>query len=552
MRYSRQLWFGLGLLSQLVTAVTPEVYNNGDCTRPRRFRGLAHTNALMRHSADTFDAPRGVPLLALSAPNQMSKIVGLGKRSPAVPAGVSVSVRANVEVGGQSGLQPCADDCDHPHPPPSEEPIVISGPGTLPRSDSYLTLDDARTGLLLDDEPFRPVGINIYWLCNDENIEGRPKGYPTDKTRVREALAAAVAMGANTVRIGSCGTSLGFHDAIQPDLHHYADDDGMDIHDYAIWAAGRYGRKYRFLGSYLAVPNIGMRCAVKVILTLTDNYDYYHGGKYTILRWLGEPTDDAGARFFADERPIQVYLRYAKWVLGRVNRYNNIAYGEDPTVSIIETGNELGAYMGKEGYPPLNWTDRVAQRIKQLAPLALVMDGTDGIYKASLIMAAAKATAPGLLSPHIDIVTDHPYPRDINLFRTQAQLAKSANKVFLLGEMNWLPTGATNANLSDYLEVLDKYPSGKNHRGISLACADSRYYLMCYIVGVLVWSLFTHDSQCSEYVLHNDSYSIYYPDGPNTPEEKQNIWSLVQWFYRVTDRAVPAVLPVQACPQEVF
>ncbi|KDE08737.1 hypothetical protein MVLG_01191 [Microbotryum lychnidis-dioicae p1A1 Lamole] len=505
MRYSRQLWFGLGLLSQLVTAVTPEVYNNGDCTSSRRFRGLAHTNALMRHSADTFDAPRGVPLLALSAPNQMSKIVGLGKRSPAVPAGVSVSVRANVEVGGQSGLQPCADDCDHPQPPPSEEPIVISGPGTLPRSDSYLTLDDARTGLLLDDEPFRPVGINIYWLCNDENIEGRPKGYPTDKTRVREALAAAVAMGANTVRIGSCGTSLGFHDAIQPDLHHYADDDGMDIHDYAIWAAGRYD--------------------LKVILTLTDNYDYYHGGKYTILRWLGEPTDDAGARFFADERPIQVYLRYAKWVLGRVNRYNNIAYGEDPTVSIIETGNELGAYMGKEGYPPLNWTDRVAQRIKQLAPLALVMDGTDGIYNWS-----TKATAPGLLSPHIDIVTDHPYPRDINLFRTQAQLAKSANKVFLLGEMNWLPTGATNANLSDYLEVLDKYPS----------------------VGVLVWSLFTHDSQCSEYVLHNDSYSIYYPDGPNTPEEKQNIWSLVQWFYRVTDRAVPAVLPVQACPQEVF
>ncbi|SCZ92550.1 BZ3500_MvSof-1268-A1-R1_Chr5-2g07968 [Microbotryum saponariae] len=510
MRYSRQLWFGLGLISQLVTAVTPEVYNNGDCTRPRRFRGLAHINALMRRSADTFDASRGVPLLASSAPNQMSKIVGLGKRSPAVPSGVSVSVRANVEVGGQSRLQPCDDGCEHPYPPPSEEPIVISGPGTLPRSDSYLTLDDTRTGLLLDDEPFRPVGIR---LCNDKNIEGRPKGYPTDKTRVQEALAAAVAM-------------------------------------------------------------------VKVILTLTDNYDYYHGGKYTILRWLGEPTVDAGARFFADERPIQVYLRYAKWVLGRVNRYNNIAYGEDPTVSIIETGNELGAYMGKEGYPPLNWTDRVAQRIKQLAPLALVMDGTDGIYKASLIMAAgpisnlpagraayvrpdtfshpsvdgrsAKATAPGLLSPHVDIVTDHPYPRDINLFRTQAKLAKSANKVFLLGEMNWLPTGATNAKLSDYLEVLDNYPSGKNHRGIPLACADSRYYLMCYIVGVLVWSLFAHDSQCSDYVLHNDSYSIYYPDGPNTPEEKQNIWSLVQWFYRVTDRAVPAVLPVQACPQEVF
>ncbi|SCV72576.1 BQ2448_4113 [Microbotryum intermedium] len=498
MRYSilQKLWLGLSLICQIASA--REAHDNGDRTRPRRFRGLGYTNRLAKRSDDLLS--RRVRLLTSSAQSQMPKMVGIGKRSRQVAVG-------GVGTGGQTGSAAC-DTCTDPSPTPSDEPIVIRGRGTLPQSSSYLTLNEDRTGLLLDNKPFRPVGTNIYWLCNDENIAGRPEGYPSDKARVREALAAAVAMGANTVRIGSCGTSLGFHEAIQPDLHNYAGEDGMDIHDYAIWAAGQYG--------------------LKVILTLTDNYDYYHGGKYTILRWLGVTPDNAGAMFFTDERAIQVYLRYIKWVLGRVNRYNNFTYGTDPTISIVETGNELGAYMGKEGYPPSDWTDRVAQRIKQLAPQALVMDGTDGFY--NVIFAAANAVAPGLLSPHIDIVTDHPYPRDIHLFRTQAQLAKRAKKVFLLGEMNWLPDGATNANLLHYLQVLDRHPK----------------------VGVLIWSLFTHDAQCSQYVLHNDSYSVYYPDGPNTPEEKQNILWLVQWFYRVTGRQVPTVLPVQTCPQEVF
>lgn len=45
------------------------------------------------------------------------------------------------------------------------------------------------------------------------------------------------------------------------------------------------------------------------------------------------------------------------------------------------TGNELGAYIGREGYPPAYWTANIADLIRSLAPRQLVLDGTDGFYK---------------------------------------------------------------------------------------------------------------------------------------------------------------------------
>ncbi|SCV72577.1 BQ2448_4114 [Microbotryum intermedium] len=385
----------------------------------------------------------------------------------------------------------------------SDPSIVVDGPPASSRgvNGSYLEVDAAGTGLTLDGEPFRPVGPNIYWLCNDENLSCLPKGYYTDKSRIREALAAAVAMGANTIRLNSCGISTGFPQAVQPTLHTYGTDEQLDIHDYVIYAAGEYG--------------------LKVILPLTDNYDYYHGGKYTFLRWLSVPTDNAGAQFFTNKQVRRVFKRYIKFFLTRVNRYNGLAYGKDPTIAIIEDGNEFGAYMGKEGYPPLSFTEDIAKYVKSLAPQALFMDGTDGFYNYT-----TKAIAPGVKSPYVDIVTDHVYPRNIALFKRQLDIAHSNGKVFLIGEMDWTPNNG-GADFSAYLNLLYNYQN----------------------VGVMAWSLLTHDTQCSSYVIHDDAYSIYYPNGPNTSAEKANILKLVQFWYQVTGRDAPSSLPQQTCPQ---
>ena len=73
---------------------------------------------------------------------------------------------------------------------------------------------------------------------------------------MREALAIAVAMGANTVRLTSCGVSVGSANSLEPTLGNFADDssDVWDIHSYVIFAAGEYG--------------------LRVILPLVDDYEY--------------------------------------------------------------------------------------------------------------------------------------------------------------------------------------------------------------------------------------------------------------------------------------
>lgn len=79
-------------------------------------------------------------------------------------------------------------------------PTMITGTGTLPKPTSFVRKKVSRGQALVGDGnlPYVIVGPNIYWLCQDENYG--PLGSYTDKGRVREALAIAVAMGANTVR----------------------------------------------------------------------------------------------------------------------------------------------------------------------------------------------------------------------------------------------------------------------------------------------------------------------------------------------------------------
>lgn len=114
-------------------------------------------------------------------------------------------------------------------------------------------------------------------------------------------------------------------------------------------------------------------------------------------------------------------------MLTRVNAYNGIAYGNDPTVLAWETGNELGAYIGKEGYPPAAWTTTIAATIKSYSR-SLIIDGSGGFYNYS-----TKQVAPGLNVANIDMMSDHGYPRNIALLQAQVPLARNANKAFFIG-----------------------------------------------------------------------------------------------------------------------
>lgn len=183
--------------------------------------------------------------------------------------------------------------------------------------------------------------------------------------------------------------------------------------------------------------------------------------------------------------------------------------------------------------------------MKQLAPNVLTIDGADGFYNYT-----TKAVSPGLQVGSVDIVSDHGYPRSIPLLNSQIPIAANSGKSFIIGEFDWTNSFGGDT-LASYLSTIENTAS---------------------IAGDLVWSIQGHDASCCNYVTHNDGYSIYYPNGPNTPDQRANILLVVQHFYRLVvslifsliiiltrlfshrmrGKPVPSTLPGVACPQPVF
>ncbi|GAA5820735.1 hypothetical protein JCM10212_006727 [Sporobolomyces blumeae] len=381
--------------------------------------------------------------------------------------------------------------------------FTITGTGTLPSPTAFVKKAIRSQQLTLNNAPYRIVGPNIYWLCQDENYG--PVGSYTDKARIREALAAAVAMGANTIRAHSCGISVGPNNPynLEPRWRVF-NDSAWDARDYAIYAAGRYG--------------------LRMILPLTDNYKYYHGSKYDFLSFRFADTSYPGTAFYSNRAVINAYGEYIQTVLARVNPYTGLRYADDPTILAWETGNELGGYINREPWPTTYFTTSVIRFIRAVDTNHLVLDGTNGFYNYT-----TKATSLGLTNRGVNMVTDHGYPRSVPLFNAQVPLAANNAKNFLIGEWDWTNSFG-GSSIDDYITALE----------------GNAY------VGDMIWSLFGHDPQCCAYVTHNDGYSLYYPNGPNTADQQANILKVVQHWYRVTNRPIPSTLPGVACPQPEF
>lgn len=159
--------------------------------------------------------------------------------------------------------------------------------------------------------------------------------------RINDALKTARAMNATVVRSHTLGTSLGCPKCIQPEAGEFNEDAFAPI-DYAIARARAYG--------------------LRLIVPLTDQWDYYHGGYPTMAKWLGlkEPKD-----FYTDPRAKAAYKDYVRHVLDHVNPYTGLAYKNDPTIMSWELGNELNDMTR-------DWVDEMGAHVGRLAPRHLI------------------------------------------------------------------------------------------------------------------------------------------------------------------------------------
>ncbi|HEY6540852.1 MAG TPA: cellulase family glycosylhydrolase [Ktedonobacteraceae bacterium] len=303
------------------------------------------------------------------------------------------------------------------------------------------------TSLLLNGQPFRFSGANIYWLGLEEVNTGDGIAYPS-QFQVDDALATAQVMGATVVRSHTLGISVGCSICVEPTLGAF-NQMALQTIDYAIQSAHTHG--------------------IRLIIPLVDNWHFYHGGKHTFTDWRGISDEN---QFYTNPQVISDFEQYVSVLLNHVNTYTGIAYKDDPTIMTWELGNELSA--------PASWVQLMANYIKSIDPHHLVMDGN---YE------QANETAnflPDLSIPAIDMYTGHYYPPTASSFLKEAQQAYAANKVFVVGEFDW--NILTPTDINNFLKLIQN----------STASGD------------LYWSLFPHADNYG-FVYRKEHYTLHYP-----------------------------------------
>ena len=325
--------------------------------------------------------------------------------------------------------------------------VLMGGaiPAAAAASQDWTSLNTAfveRDGvaLTLDGVDFRMSGANAYWLGLDENVDGID--YPT-YFRIKDALDTAAQMGVTAVR-SHMMTSTGQNDAnplaIMPNLGSYNDDAFATI-DFAIAYAGSVG--------------------IRLLLPLTDEWEYYHGGHRDFTASLGLESAD----FYTDPAAIAAFDEYIGVVLDRTNAITGVRYVEDPTILAWELGNEL------EGMT-VDWISARVELIKTLAPAQLVAaGGRFGVSQAAL------------LAPDLDIVDAHYYPPMLDRVAADAASVVAAGKVYIAGEYG--SPAATTA-------LLDPLAANPD------------------VTGMFFWSLFPNNDR-GGFVPHDDGFTVHYP-----------------------------------------
>ncbi|KAJ2990997.1 hypothetical protein NUW58_g2687 [Xylaria curta] len=351
------------------------------------------------------------------------------------------------------------------------------GMPSLPKSTRLSPVTREGSKLLVDGKQWKAVGPNIYWLGLDENVTP-PKGEPYDpatkssyptKERVTEAMAVVNALGGTMIRTHTLGVSTGNPLSIWP-KQGVVNEEAFKIIDWAVYQAGLYG--------------------VRLLVPLTDNYDYYHGGKYNFLRWAGfnltqqkDSNNPEIQQFYTNTKIISAFKDYIKTVLTHRNQYNNLTYAEDPTIFAYETGNELLGPVWGDMNCPADWVRDIARYVKSLAPDKLFFDGTYGINKTHLSI------------EEVDVFSDHFYPTDIKKLQTGIDAVESVGKVYYAGEYNWVG-GSGGDSLESFFKILENSPT---------------------VGGDSFWSLFGRNGpNCDTFVEHSDGFTLQYGNPKNT------------------------------------
>jgi mannan endo-1,4-beta-mannosidase len=312
--------------------------------------------------------------------------------------------------------------------------------------------------LVLNGNKFVAVGYNAFFM----GLLQETTTYPTHN-QVEEVFRAAHATKATAIRSHTLGFSA------QSDMALISgnglNEDAWEIIDYAFLQAKRYG--------------------IKLILPLTDSYDYYNGSYEVFCAPDGTPKD----QFFTAIGPRNQFKKYIKEYLTHVNKYTGLAIRDSVEVGILELGNELGNIRpdaGSTAIPTQEWLGDITSYIRSIDTNHLIMSGSDECL--------GSLQSDDFAIDGLDVYSAHFYWQDWDRLKSGAQRASNVDKPYIIGEYD---SGWNNA----WYHVIEGMES---------------------VSGSIAWSIYPHEdgTQSGNRVPHGDGFTIWYDNKDPTNTSK--------------------------------
>jgi mannan endo-1,4-beta-mannosidase len=338
---------------------------------------------------------------------------------------------------------------------------INSGTGnTINVSNSvpFVTYSSQRSQFIIDNTIFVPVGFNAYWLGFTEEYS-----YPSHK-QIEEMFQVAQQIGATVIRSHTLGFSGGSPNSLRP-FDNNLNDNAWEPIDYAFSMANVYN--------------------IKLIVPLIDGYNYYHGSYGEFCKTRNVPKDS----FWTDVNVRQDFKKYIQLWLNHKNQYTNILIKNDPSLFLIELGNELGNIRpsaNSNSVPTEEWIRDISSYIKTIDKNHLVLHGVDESLGQSNDFSIGS----------LDAYSGHFYGKDYNRIDFGSGESNKINKPYIIGEYD------SNFD-NDWFTEIEKRNNVK---------------------GTVFWSMYPHTNgfMSGSPIPHNDGYTIHYPESSSQLTRIQN------------------------------
>lgn len=336
-----------------------------------------------------------------------------------------------------------------PSPQPIPQQPTPPPASTKPTRSGFVKANG--TKFVLNGKPFFPVGFNAYWLGLMED-----GSYPT-YAQIEEMFIIAKGISATVIRSHTLAASSGYHyNSLIPNrLGGKINNDAWDAIDYSFFMAKKYN--------------------IKLIVPLTDAYSYYHGsyGDFCSIRGLPK------TEFWTNGNVRSDFKNFIKEWLNHVNKYTKVAIKNDPSLCMIELGNELGQIRpdaGSTTIPTEDWIRDISSFIKTIDRNHLVLNGSDECLGQSNDFNISS----------LDVYSAHFYWNDFGRLDYGANSSAAINKPYIIGEYS------SKWN-NDWFSQIERR---KN------------------ISGSVFWSMYPHTGgyKSGNRIPHEDGFTLHYPE----------------------------------------